>query len=76
MTTREDCEKWLRENFDDLNIPEIVTVLHEFSKTTVGHFVVDQSFRAEEERQKASADLRDTTIDLRWAQDWKNFTGR
>ena len=55
MTSRDKCIKWLTDNgydaiyMEDLDLPGM---LHEFSKTTVGHFP------AEEEKQKGICEVR------------------
>jgi len=57
MMSREDCIKWLTANgYDAIYMEDLdlAGMLHEFSKSTVGHGWVDQGFRAEEEKQKAA----------------------
>ena len=65
VVSLEQCEKWcIERGYDPRGMAE---VLHAFSKSTVGHSWVDQSFRAEEERQKGGANL---------ASDWKDFAAK
>lgn len=53
MTSKEDCAKWLLgtgycDSKDSILDNYLAELLHEFSKTTIGHFP------AEEEKQKGS----------------------